>query len=163
MPQQARPAAAGYSVAGEAPPEAVAAAYRGALDSVRSKLAGFRLELVSDEAWPPDVQWAVEALGPRRPPWNSITPWVGQGRTITIDLDLREDGDFQLAVALAPYTSRCQGFADDNRIIYSGQGNATGAYFELTEEERESAVQYMTEEGVGADWLIRLPAKNTNS
>jgi len=163
MPAQAKSTAAGYSVAGEAPPEAVAAAYRGALSSVRSKLAGFRLDLVSDEAWPPDVQWAVEALSPRRPPWNSITPWVGQGRSITIDLDLREDGDFQLAVALAPYTARSQGLADDNRIIYSGKGTDTSAYFELTEGERESTVQYMAEEGVSADWLIPLPAKNTHA
>ena len=75
----------------------------------------------------------------------------------------REDGDFQLAVALAPYTARSQGLADDNRIIYSGNGIGTSAYFELTEEELESAVQYMKEEGVSPDWLIPLPAKNAHS
>lgn len=163
MQQQAKPAPAAYSVAAEAPPEAVAAAYRGALSSVRSKLAGFCLDLVSDEAWPADVQWAVEALSPRRPQWGSILPWVQQERSVTIDLDLREDGDFQLAVALAPYTVNGRGFADDNRTIYSGNDTGTSAYFELTEEERESTVQYMTEEGVGADWLIPLPAESTSS
>jgi hypothetical protein len=163
MPQQAKPTSAAYSVAGEAPPEAVAAAYRGALSSLRSKLTSFRLDLVSYEAWPADVQWAVEALSPRRPSRSSILPWAKYQRSVTIDLDLREDGDFQLAVALAPYTTHCQGLAEDNRIIYSGNDIDMSAYFELTEDERESTVQYMTEEGVGPDWLIPLPAKNTHS
>ena len=159
---KATPAA--YSVASDAPPEAVAAAYRGALTAMRGRLADFYLYLVSDRAWPPDVQWAVESLTPRRPPRTSIFPWVRYQPSITIDLDLRKDDDFQLAAALVPYTIGATGIADDNRIIYSGHDTGTSAYFELTEDEHQTTLQFMTAAGVDAHWLIPFgPAQNVDS
>jgi hypothetical protein len=121
---------------------------------VRSRLAGFWIDLISDRAWPPDVQWAVEELTPRRPLRTSILPWVRYQPSITIDLDLGKDDDFQLAMALVPYTIDVTGIADDNRIIYSGNDTGWSSYFELTEEEHQKAVQFMTAAGVSADWFI---------
>ena len=163
MPRHAKPTPAAYTVDSKAPADAVAAAYRGALTAMRSRLADFCLDLISDQSWPADVQWAVEALTPRRPPRTSILPWVKYEPSITIDLDLRNDEDFQLAVALAPYTIDGTGIADDNRIIYSGNDTGTSAYFELTEEEHQTTVQFMTGAGVNPDWLISFPSENVYS
>jgi hypothetical protein len=163
MPRKAKPTPAAYTLHSEAPADAVAAGYRGALTSMRSRLADFCLDLISDRTWPPDVQWAVEALTPRRPPRTSILPWVKREPSITIDLDLREDEDFQLAVALAPYTINGEGIAHDNRIIYSGNDTGTSSYFELTENEHQTTVHCMTEAGVSPDWLIPFPPKNVYS
>ena len=154
MPRQPKVKPTAYSVASDAPPSAVAAAFRGALTAVRSRLAGFWIDLISDRDWPPDVQWAVEALAPRRPPRTSILPWVKHQPSITIDLDVRRDDDFQLAMALVPYTIDGTGIADDNRIIYNGNDTGWSSYFELTEEEHQTAVQFMTAAGESAEWLV---------
>jgi hypothetical protein len=160
MPRQAQPTPDAYTVDSDAPAGAVAAAYRGALTAMRSRITDFSLDLISDRTWPADVEWAVEALTPRRPPRTSILPWVKREPSINIDLDLRKDEDFQLAVALAPYTINGDGRADDNRIIYSGNDTGTSAYFELTETEHQTTVQFMTEAGASPDWLIPFPPKN---
>ena len=89
-------------------PDAVAAAYRGTWPIGRLQPG-----LVPDASWPSDVQWAVETLTSRRPPRTSILPWVKYQPSITIDLDPRKDDDFQLAVALVPYTIDGAGIADD--------------------------------------------------
>jgi len=154
MPRKPKVTPTAYNVASDAPPSAVAAVFRGALTAVRSRLAGFWIDLISDRAWPPEVQWAVEALTPRRPSRTSILPWVKYRPSITIDLDLRKDEDFQLAMALVPYTIDGTGIADDNRIIYNGNDTGWSSYFELTEEEHQTAVRFMTAAGVSADWLI---------
>lgn len=160
MPRQAKPTPAAYTVDSEAPADAVAAAYRGALTALRSRMADFSIDLISDRAWLPDVQWAVDALTPRRPPRTSVLPWVKREPSINIDLDLHKDEDLQLAVALAPYTINGDGRAEDNRIIYSGNDTGTSAYFELTETEHQTTVQFMTEAGVSPEWLIPFPRKN---
>ncbi len=131
--------------------------------AVRGRLADFCLGLVPDASWPPDVQWAVETLTPRRPPRTSILPWVKYQPSITIDLDPRKDDDFQLAVALVPYTIDGAGIADD-RIIYSGNDTGTSACFELTEDEHQTTAQFMTAAGASAVWLIPFgPAQNLYS
>lgn len=160
MPRQAQPTPDAYTVDSEAPAGAVAAAYRGALTAMRIRLADFSLDLISDQAWPPDVRWAVEALTPRRPLRTSVLPWVKREPSINIDLDLRKDEDFQLAVALAPYTINGDGRDDDDRVIYSGDDTGTSAYFELTETEHETTVKFMTEASVSPEWLIPFPLKN---
>ena len=152
MPQQVTPTE--YSVASDAPPGAVAATYRGALSAMRGRLASFCIDLISDRAWPQDVRWAVEALTARRPPRTSILPWVKYKPSITIDLDLRDHNDFQLAMALVPYTIDATGIAEDNRIIYSSNDTGWSSYFELTEGEHQTAVQFMTAAGVSAEWLV---------
>ena len=163
MPRQPKATTATYTVASDAPQDAVAACYRGALTAVRGRLADFCLDLVSDRAWPPDVQWAVDALTPRRPPRTSILPWVKYQPSITIDLDLDKDDDFQLAMALVPYTIDGTGTAEDNQITYSGTDTGTSATFELTEDEHQTTLQFVTAAGVSADWLIPFPPKNVYS
>ncbi len=84
--------------------------------------------------------------------------------SITIDLDPRKDDDFQLAVALVPHTIDGTGIAYDNRIIYSGNDTGTSAYFELTEDEHQRTVPFMTAAGVSPDWRIPFgPAQDLYS
>lgn len=164
MPRRPQAGPTAYSVDSGAPLGAVAAAYRGALTAVRGRLADFSLDLISDGAWPPDVQWAVDALTPRRPPRTSILPWVKYQPSITIDLDPSNEDDFQLAIALAPYTISGSGVADNNRFIYQGNDTGTSAYFELTEDEYQTTARFMTAAGVSAEWLIPFgPAQNAYS
>lgn len=163
MRRQPKAAPAAYSLASDAPKNAVAAGYRGAHTAMRGRITDFSLDLVSDKLWPPDVQWAVENLTPRRPPRASILPWIKYQPSITIDLDLRKDDDFQLAVALVPYTIDGTGIADDNRIIYSATDTGTSAYFELTDDEHQTTEQFMTAAGVNANWLIPFPTTNAYS
>ena len=81
-------------------------------------------------------------LTPRRPPRASILPWVKYQPSITIDVDMRKDDDFQLAVALVLDTIDGTGIADDNRIIYRATDTGTSACFELTDDEHQTTEQF---------------------
>jgi hypothetical protein len=57
-------------------------------------------------------------------------------------------------MALVPYTIDATGIDGHNRIIYSGNDTGWSSYFELTESEHQTAVQFMTAAGVSKEWLV---------
>ncbi|MGN6637252.1 MAG: hypothetical protein ACTHJ6_17565, partial [Oryzihumus sp.] len=54
---------------------------------------------------------------------------------ISVELDPRDDRDFDLAVAVAPYKISGTGLDGLDRMIYDGNDTGTSAWFALTEEE----------------------------
>ncbi|MFC7597462.1 hypothetical protein ACFQU3_19245 [Terrabacter sp. GCM10028922] len=79
---------------------------RAALTVTRHRLADVTMDLQPlDEAWSEEAEWAAhEAQERYRPPLRLLTRRPKRDRHPTIDLDPRDDSDFRVAWALAPYT-----------------------------------------------------------
>ncbi|MGZ4780580.1 MAG: hypothetical protein ACXVYL_01685, partial [Oryzihumus sp.] len=63
--------------------------------------------------------------------------------SISVDLDPRDDEDFALAVAVAPYTICGTGIDGRDRVDYDANDTGTSAWFALTGEELAAAAQFV--------------------
>ena len=136
-----------------------AAAYRGSLIALRHRLTHLDIDVVSDEPWPDDVHYAVKAarqLMEQRRRLRFRT-WSPRTAGVTFRTDVHDDGDFAIAVALAPYTIGGTGLGERGQVIWSGNDTGTSAVFSLTETEVIDVRSSITAGGGVADDLIPFP------
>ncbi|WP_458534269.1 hypothetical protein [Oryzihumus sp.] len=110
----------------------MAAAHRGALTALRGRIRALCVDVICDGTWPDEVRWAVDRLEARRPArWSRWRRrWLEP--SISVDLDPRDDEDFALAVAVAPYTICGTGIDGRDRVDYDANDTGTSAWFALT-------------------------------
>jgi uncharacterized protein (UPF0548 family) len=124
------------------------AAIRGALVAQRDRLAEVHIDIVSDHDWPADVRGIVR-LAERRLAEN-------HQRSTSLILDPRIDEDYEIALALAPFSIGCDGFSDNGTLIWDANDTGTSAAFALTPAEELAVTVAITEAGGSADSLMLL-------
>lgn len=166
-----------FTVGDGATPTAIAAVYRGALAAQRPRIEDFSVDVLSDGPWPSEVLWAVaelearlqerrtpsalELLGAHRNvrvrPW--FLRWLPRDRGPTVDLMLADDHDFDLAMAIAPFTIGGTGISDSQTIIWDGNDTGTSGAFQLTEDEVDEVRRFLALAGVNESALVPLPRR----
>jgi len=160
--------AAWFTIAATALPSTVAAIYRGALAAQRHRIEGFSIDVLSDEPWPIEVTWAVEELDARiaasqQRPRRWWLRWLPRGGGPTVDLDLTNDRDFELAMTIAPYTIGGTGISDRQQIIWDGNDTGTSGAFQLETSELEVVKQFVTDHGGDPDQVVPLPRTRSHA
>lgn len=113
--------------------------HRAVLQVQRPRLEDVTVDLTSDAPWPEEVQWAVDEAGQRAIRTRSFLGRSWTRRAGYIDLDPADDRDFEIAMALVPYTIGSTGMDQDQRMIWDANDTGRSAAFQLTEAEAEQA------------------------
>ncbi|WP_425957068.1 DUF1990 family protein [Xylanimonas sp. McL0601] len=137
-----------FTIADDPPRPAVDAAIRAALRSQRTRLECVQVDVLSDDAWPEELNSVVEVAQARLR--------AGRARDITLDLDPRDDTDFDIALALGPYTIGGTGLSTSGHIVWSSNDTGSSAGFELTPAEEEDVRAAITAAGGAAEHLVTL-------
>ncbi|MEU0404811.1 hypothetical protein ABZ318_32275 [Streptomyces sp. NPDC006197] len=113
-------------------PADVALLHREALRVLRPGIDAVHLDAYSDDAWPPAVLSSYErvmslareavARGTR-----SRRDDLGMG----IDIDVRDDAQFELLLDLAPYTINAEGWRGD-QMVFSASDSGTSLWMAVT-------------------------------
>ncbi|MEV4231028.1 hypothetical protein AB0J81_28850, partial [Streptomyces bobili] len=124
-----------FTVADGTAPADVAHVHREALRVLRHDIDTAHLDAYSDEAWPPAVVSSRErALSLAREEvacgTRSSRGDVGMG----IDIDVRDDGQFEVMADLAPYTIGAEGWEGDH-LIFSANDTGTSLWIAVTGEQ----------------------------
>lgn len=127
------------------------AAVCGAVLSVlRNQIRYFDVDVISDQPWPSDALWAVDALKARiaaAPKRRWLFGLLQANPGITAELDLADDEDFQIALATVPFTISSTGLSDQG-LVYSVNDTGTSAAFKLTSIERDRVQQALANSGL---------------
>ena len=137
------------TVAGGADAATVEAVHRAALLVLRPRLVHLDVDVVSDEPWPEDVVWAVDAAEPycvRRHWWRRRPT-----RAITARIDPDDDTGFAVAVALVPHTIGATGVA--RGVAYRAHDTGRALVVDLTAAEADRARELVREQGGDPDRL----------
>lgn len=120
----------------------VDAVHRGVLRAQRLRIADLTIDLAAGP-WPSEVQWAVDDAVERATRTRGFfgRTWVRRARDI--DLDLRDERDFEIALALVPYTIGSTGIDHHGRMIWDANDAGTSAAFQLTPSEVGEARAYV--------------------
>jgi hypothetical protein len=113
-----------FTMSDDAARATVEAAIRGALVAQRDRLASVYVDMVSDHDWPADVHATVR-LAERRLAAN-------RHGGVSLTLDPRVDEDFDILLALAPFSIGCTGTSSHGEFIWDANDTGTSAAFALT-------------------------------
>jgi hypothetical protein len=136
---------------------AVVATHREALLVLRPRLATVEIDPTSPP-WPLEVSRQVQALhrlGERQgrwPPRNRPLARTG------VDLDPRNDAEFEVLITLSPHTLLADGWDEDGRNIYSASDEG-GLWLRLTADEHAEVSRRLSEIGVGEAVLGPQPPR----
>ncbi|MEU0136855.1 hypothetical protein ABZ172_22935 [Streptomyces sp. NPDC006296] len=116
-------------------PAHVVHVHREALRVLRQGIDAAHIDAYSGDAWPPEVLHSYEralllageevARGRRS---RRSDPEMG------IDIDVRDDGQFEVLLDLAPYTIHAEG-RRDGRLVFSASDSGTALWIEATQEQ----------------------------
>jgi hypothetical protein len=119
-------------------PADVVRVHREALHVLRSSIDAAHIDAYSGDAWPPEVLHSCEralllareqvARGHRS---KRSDPGMG------IDIDVRDDGQFEVLSDLAPYTIHAEG-RRDGRQVFSAGDSGTALWIEVTQEQEDA-------------------------
>ncbi|MCA1981649.1 DNA/RNA non-specific endonuclease [Nocardioides nematodiphilus] len=140
---------ASYTVAEGADDTTRVAAIRAALTALASHLGHLAIDVVSDQPWPGEVTWAVDAARER----------IGNRRFRSPDTfraDPRDDESVAVAVALAPYTIGGSGLDVRGHLIWSADDTGTSAAFRLSEAQAEAVRAAISDDGGDPSMLIPI-------
>lgn len=117
-----------YTVSDDAARTTVEATIKAALLAQRDRLDRLYVDIASDRAWPADVHTAVRLAE------NHLA--ANPRDDISLTLDPRVDGDFEIALALAPFSIGCTGIGLDGALIWDANDTGASAAFALTPTEK---------------------------
>ncbi|GHH66272.1 hypothetical protein GCM10017772_05920 [Promicromonospora soli] len=137
-----------FVVSDDAARATVEAAIRGALAAQRSRLASVYVDMVSDHDWPAGARATVR-LAERRSAAN-------RHGGVSLTLDPRVDEDFDIVLALAPFSIGCTGTSSQGELIWDANDTGTSAAFALTPAEERAVRSAISRAGGAADDLMRL-------
>ncbi|MFI9586275.1 hypothetical protein ACIHCQ_31545 [Streptomyces sp. NPDC052236] len=113
----------------------VVRAHTAALRVLRSSIESAHVDAYSDVAWPQDVMPSYEqALCLAR---NAVVSGTRSARAdpgMGIDIDIRDDAQFEVLLALAPYTIHAEGWLG-NQSIFSMDDTGTALWVAVTAAE----------------------------
>jgi uncharacterized protein (UPF0548 family) len=120
-------AARWFTVSDDATRTTAEATIRAALVAQRHRLHRLYVDVISDSDWPADVHTVVQLAEDRL----SANPRDG----ISLTLDPRVDEDFEIALALAPFSIGCEGIGLNGTFIWDANDTGTSTAFALTPTE----------------------------
>lgn len=116
-------------------PADVVLAHREALRVLRSDIDTAHLDAYSDDAWPPAVLHSYErALSLAREAVAEGTRSRRADPGMGIDIDVRDDAQFELLLNLAPYTINAEGRRGD-RLVFSASDSGTSLRIAVTQDQ----------------------------
>ncbi|MFE9168042.1 hypothetical protein ACFYNZ_00670 [Streptomyces kebangsaanensis] len=126
--------------------------HREALRVLRHAIDAAHLDAYSDDVWPPAVLPSYErALSLAR---EALAVAVADGSRsrchdpgMGIDIDVRDDEQFQVLSDLVPYTINAEGRRGD-RLVFSASDSGTSLWFTVTREQEEELLSRLTELGI---------------
>ncbi|MFI0960661.1 hypothetical protein ACH4S8_04465 [Streptomyces sp. NPDC021080] len=123
---------------------------------LRSSIDAAHIDAYSGDAWPPEVLYSYEralllareqvARGHRS---RRSDPGMG------IDIDVRDDGQFEVLSDLAPYTIHTEGWRD-GRQIFSASDSGTALWIEVTQEQEAALLSQLGLLGIPSGVLTVL-------
>ncbi|MBT2365811.1 hypothetical protein J7E88_10945 [Streptomyces sp. ISL-10] len=135
----------------------VALVHREALRVLRSDIGVAHLDAYSDDAWPPAVLHAYErALSLAREEVSAGTRSPGADTGMGIDIDVRDDRQFEVLSDLAPYTINAEGWRGD-RLVFSASDSGTSLWIAVTEEQKAELVSRLEALGIPPTVLAVKP------
>ncbi|HZG07122.1 MAG TPA: hypothetical protein VE546_26730 [Streptomyces sp.] len=140
-------------------PAEVVLVHREALRVLRSGLDTAHLDAYSDAPWPPEVlPWYERALSLAREEMEhgSRSPRADPG--MGIDIDVRDDEQFEVLVRLAPYTIGAEGWRG-NRLVFSASDSGTALWTAVTPEQEAELLSRLDALGIPPTALAARPAR----
>ncbi|MGW2559307.1 hypothetical protein ACWCXB_08690 [Streptomyces sp. NPDC001514] len=138
-------------------PAHVVLVHREALRVLRSDIGAAHLDAYSDDTWPPAVQQSYEralslaceevADGTRS---RRADPGMG------IDIDVRDDRQFEVLSDLAPYTINAEGWRG-NQLVFSASDTGTSLWIAVTQEQEAELLSRLEALGIPRTVLAVRP------
>lgn len=137
-------------------PADVVRVHREVLRVLRSSIDAAHIDAYSDDAWPAEVQHSYErALSLARQEVVSGTRSRRSDPGMGIDLDVRDDGQFQVLSDLAPYTIHAEG-RRAGRLVFSASDSGTALWIEVTQEQEAALLSRLAQLGIPSGVLTVL-------
>ncbi|MEU3500887.1 hypothetical protein ABZ726_08980 [Streptomyces hundungensis] len=156
--QDERPDRALFLV-GALPPAELAWAHREALRVVRPGVETAHIDAYSDDAWPQEAApFYEQALAMGR---NAL---IRGGRSakgdsgMGIDIDVHDDAEFEILLALAPYTIHTEGWRG-RRQIFSASDTGTSLWVAVTGEQQADLLARLAARGIPTTAFAVRPEK----
>jgi hypothetical protein len=130
--------------------------HREALHVLRSSLDAAHVDAYSGDAWPPEVLHSYErALSLAR---DEVVRGSRSGRSdlgMGIDIDVQDDGQFEVLSDLVPYTIHAEGWRE-GRLVFSASDSGTALWIEVTQEQEVALLSRLGLLGIPSDALTVL-------
>ena len=140
-------------------PADVVLVHREALRVLRSSIDVAWLDAYSDETWPPEVLQSYErAMSLAREAVADETRSRRSDPGMGIDIDVHDDGQFEVLSDLAPYTIHTEGWRGD-REIFSASDTGTSLWMAVTQEQEAELRSRLDALGIPSTALAVLPPK----
>ncbi|MEU4151258.1 hypothetical protein [Streptomyces sp. NPDC026659] len=123
---------------------------------LRSSIDAAHVDAYSDDSWPPEVLASYERAV------SLAQEEVARGSRSTrsdlrmgIDIDVRDDGQFEVLSDLAPCTIHAEA-RQDGRLIFSAGDSGTALWFEVTPEQETALLSRLALLGIPSGVLTVL-------
>ncbi|MEU9925202.1 hypothetical protein AB0H51_28635 [Streptomyces griseoluteus] len=137
-------------------PADVVRVHREALRVLRSSIDAAHIDAYSGDAWPPEVLHSYEralllARGEVVRGSRSRRADPGMG----IDIDVRDDEQFEVLSDLVPYTIHAEGWLE-GRLVFSASDTGTALWIEVTREQEAALLSRLGLLGIPSE--MRSPS-----
>ncbi|WRZ88041.1 hypothetical protein OHB54_02590 [Streptomyces sp. NBC_01007] len=137
-------------------PADVVRVHREALQVLRSGIDAAHIDAYSGGAWPPEVLHSYErALSLAREEVVRGTRSRRSDPGMGIDIDVRDDGQFEVLSDLVPYTIHAEG-RRDGRLVFSASDSGTALWIEVTQEQEAALLSRLGQLGTPSSALTVL-------
>ena len=134
----------------------VVSVHREALQVLRSGIDAAHIDAYSDDFWPPEVLDSYErALSLAREEVVRGTRSRRSDPGMGIDIDVRDDGQFEVLSDLAPYTIHAEGWRE-GRLVFSASDSGTALWIEVTQEQEAALLSRLGLLGIPSGVLTVL-------
>ncbi|MGW7364361.1 hypothetical protein ACWGI8_13255 [Streptomyces sp. NPDC054841] len=138
-------------------PADVVLVHREVLRVLRSCIDTAHLDAYSDDAWPPAVMHSYErALSLAREAVADGTRSRRADPGMGIDIDVRDDAQFELLLDLAPHTISAEGWRGD-RLVFSASDSGTSLWIAVTQEQEAELLSRLDALGIPPTALVVQP------
>ncbi|MGA5550560.1 hypothetical protein [Streptomyces pseudogriseolus] len=143
-------------VAGLSPAD-VALVHREALRVLRPGIDAAQLDAYSDDPWPPAVLRSRDrVLSLAREAVAAGTRARGADTGMGIDIDVRDDVQFELMLDLVPHTINAEGWRED-RLVFSASDSGTSLWMAVTQEQEAELLSRLEALGIPPTGLAVQP------
>ncbi|MEU9994210.1 hypothetical protein [Streptomyces sp. NPDC050848] len=148
--------------AGDLNPTDAVLLHREALHVLRSGIDTAHLDAYSDDPWPPTVLRSYEhalslaqkaAAAGTRP--RRADPGMG------IDIDVRDDAQFELLLDLAPHTIHTEG-RRGNQLVFNASDSGTSLWMALTQEQETELLSRLHAQGIPPEAITSSALRPTS-
>ncbi|SDR70356.1 hypothetical protein SAMN04489717_0159 [Actinopolymorpha singaporensis] len=140
-----------FALADDADEATAIAAHQEGLRVVRGALRRVWIDAISDSPWPEQAQVALRAL--------LDLAELHHTSDTGIELDVSDDDQFDLVVALSPFTISAEGWAESDEQIYSASDTGTGLWMALTPREHSEVRERLLTRGADPNAIIPQPPR----